>query len=63
MNFRTFSVYSAIGGLLWTVSMTLLGYYLGTVTFIAENIETLTIAIVLISVLPIIWELRKSKKN
>ena len=63
MNFRTFSIYSAIGGVLWTVSMTLLGYYLGTVTFIAENIETLTIAIVLISVLPIIWELRKSKKN
>ena len=63
MNFRTFSIYSAIGGVLWTVSMTVLGYYLGTVTFIAENIETLTIAIVLISVLPIIWELRKSKKN
>ena len=63
MNFRTFSIYSAIGGVLWTVSMTLLGYYLGTVTFIAENIETLTIAIVLVSVVPIIWELRKSKKN
>ena len=63
MDFRTFSIYSAIGGVLWTVSMTLLGYYLGTVSFIAENIETLTIAIVLISVLPIIWELRKSKKN
>ena len=63
MNFRTFSIYSAIGGVFWAVSMTLLGYYLGTVTFIAENIETLTIAIVLISVLPIIWELRKSKKN
>lgn len=61
MNFRTFSSYSAIGGVLWTVSMTVLGYYLGTVKFIAENIETLTIAIVLISVLPIIWELRKSK--
>lgn len=63
MDFRTFSIYSAIGGVLWTVSMTLLGFYLGTVSFIAENIETLTIAIVLISVLPIIWELRKSKKN
>jgi membrane-associated protein len=63
MNFRTFSIYSAIGGVLWAFSMTLFGYYLGTVSFIAENIETLTIAIVLISVLPIIWELRKSKKN
>jgi membrane-associated protein len=63
MNFRTFSIYSAIGGVLWAFSMTLLGYYLGTVSFIAENIETLTIAIVLISVLPIIWELRKSKKS
>lgn len=63
MNFRTFSIYSAIGGVLWTVSMTLLGYYLGNVKFIAEHIETLTIAIVLLSVIPIALELRKASKN
>lgn len=62
MDFRTFSVYSAIGGVLWAVSMTLLGYYLGSVKFIADNIETLTIAIVIISVIPIFLELRKSKR-
>ena len=63
MNFRTFSIYSAIGGVLWTFSMTLLGYYLGTVSFIAENIEALTIGIVLLSVIPIILELRKTRKS
>lgn len=63
MDFRIFSIYSAIGGVLWAFSMTLLGYYLGTVSFIAKNIESLTIAIVLISVIPIIWELRKARKN
>ena len=63
MNFRTFSIYSAIGGVLWTFSMTLLGYYLGTVSFIAENIEALTIGIVLLSVVPIILELRKARKS
>lgn len=63
MDFRTFSIYSAIGGVLWTVSMTLLGYYLGNITFIAEHIEALTIGIVLLSVIPIALELRKARKN
>lgn len=63
MEFRTFSIYSAIGGVLWALSMTLLGYYLGTVTFISEHIETLTIGIVIVSVIPILLEMRKAKKN
>lgn len=63
MDFRVFSTYSAIGGVLWAVAMTLLGYYLGTVSFIANHIETLTIAIVVVSVIPILLEMRKAKKS
>lgn len=63
MDFRVFGIYSAIGGVLWALSMTLLGYYLGTVEWIANNIETLTIAIVILSVIPILLELRKGNKS
>ena len=63
MNYRTFATYSAVGGVVWVVVMTLLGYYLGTVPFIADNIEVLTIVVVIVSVIPIILELRKGAKR
>jgi membrane-associated protein len=63
MEYRTFATFSAIGGVLWAAVMTLLGYYLGTVPFIAQHIEILTIAVVIISVIPIVVELRKGTKS
>jgi membrane-associated protein len=53
MNFRTYATYTVIGGVLWTVSVTMLGYFLGDVAFIADNIELLLLGGVLISVVPV----------
>jgi membrane-associated protein len=53
MNFRTYATYTVIGGVLWTVSVTMLGYFLGNVAFIADNIELLLLGGVLISVVPV----------
>ncbi|NUR06249.1 MAG: DedA family protein [Nocardioidaceae bacterium] len=53
MGFRRFMVYSAIGGLLWASGVTVLGYFLGQVAFVRNNIEAMLIAIVLVSVIPI----------
>jgi membrane-associated protein len=53
MDFRTYAIYSVLGGLLWTVSVTLLGYFLGNVAFIADNIELLLVGGVLVSVVPV----------
>ena len=53
MNFRTYAIYTVIGGVLWTVSVTMLGYFLGNVAFIADNIELLLVGGVLISVVPV----------
>ena len=56
MDFKRYMLYSAIGGLLWAVGVTLLGYFLGTIPFVAKNIEVILIIIVLISVVPIAIE-------
>ncbi len=53
MNFRTYAIYTVIGGVLWTVSVTMLGYFLGNVAFIADHIELLLLAGVLVSVVPV----------
>lgn len=64
MDYRTFVTYNVIGGILWGAGVTALGYWLGQIDFVAENIEFILILIVLISVLPIVVEvLRARSKN
>ena len=53
MNYRTYTLYTVLGGVLWATSVTLLGYFLGNVDFIANNIELLLLAGVAVSVVPI----------
>lgn len=53
MDFRRFLVFSAIGGFLWAVGVTLAGYWLGNIEFVKKNIELILIAVVLVSVIPI----------
>ena len=53
MGFRRFMVFSAVGGALWAVLVTVLGYYLGRISFVRNNIEAMLIAIVLVSLVPI----------
>jgi len=53
MGFRRFMTYSAIGGALWASGVTVLGYYLGQISFVRNNIEAMLLAIVFVSVIPI----------
>lgn len=59
MPYRHFVSYNVIGALLWGVGITVLGYFLGQVDFIHENIETVLVLIVFISVLPVILEVSR----
>ncbi|MDQ1626928.1 MAG: rane-associated protein [Actinomycetota bacterium] len=61
MNYRTYTVYTVLGGALWAASVTLLGYFLGNVAFIADNIEILLLAGVAMSVVPILAQLLRKR--
>lgn len=56
MDFRKFITYTAIGGVLWACGVTILGYYLGTIPVIHDNLEAALILIVFISVIPMLVE-------
>ena len=45
--------WNVLGGVLWGTGVTLLGYFLGNISFIGKNLEYFAILIVAISVLPI----------
>ncbi|HRW48430.1 MAG: DedA family protein [Caldilinea sp.] len=56
MTYSKFIVYNVVGGIAWVLIFTLLGYFFGNVPFVQHNFEYVIIAIVLISVLPAVWE-------
>jgi membrane-associated protein len=63
MNYRTYSTYTFVGGVLWGTGVTLLGYALGNVSFVSENIELILIGIVALSVIPIVVELLRARSR
>ena len=56
MSYRHFVSFNVIGALLWGVGITVLGYFLGQIAFVHDNIEAILVLIVFISVLPVIFE-------
>lgn len=61
MDIKKFVLFNAIGAVLWAGGVTLLGYILGNrVPWVRDNLDIIFIAIVAISVIPIIVELLKA---
>ena len=64
MKYRTFVTYNVIGGLLWAVGVTMLGYMLGE---LIPDIDTFLLPIIAViialSLIPIAMEWRKSRKR
>jgi len=61
MNYTNFMVFNVVGGFTWVFSLTLLGYFFGNLPGIKENMEIGVIAVILISLLPVIFEFVKVK--
>jgi membrane-associated protein len=64
MNRAKFLVWSAVGAVLWVAAITLAGYFLGqSFPWLGDNIDYVTIGLLLITVIPIAIELRRKKKQ
>ncbi|HEV2783654.1 MAG TPA: VTT domain-containing protein [Actinophytocola sp.] len=62
MDPRKYFVYSAIGGVLWASGVTVLGYFLGQIPFVHENIEAILVLVVAISLIPIAIEMVRARR-
>lgn len=62
MDYKTYATFSTIGGIAWVVSMTLAGYFLGSISFVKDNIELVAIGIVFLSAIPIAIEVLRQRK-
>ena len=61
MKYLVFLSYSIIGAILWISGLTLLGYFFGNLEIVKNNFEIVVLAIIGISILPMIYQLVKSK--
>ncbi len=63
MDFRRYLLFSAVGGFIWAVGITLLGYFLGNIEFVKKNLEFILILVVFVSVVPIVFEYIKHRRE
>lgn len=61
MNYKTFLPYDIVGGILWVSSVTIIGYFLGTVPFVEQHLEKFIIGIVFVSVIPLFYKAIQAK--
>lgn len=61
MGFRRFIINSAIGAVIWATGVTLLGHALGNVALVRDHIELMLLAVVLVSLVPILVEYLRHK--
>lgn len=55
MLYRKFAIYNITGAVLWVLSMTLAGYSFGNMDLVKNNFSYVIIAIVLLSVVPMVF--------
>ena len=63
MDFRAYALFSGIGAILWAGAITIVGYFLGTIPWVKNNFELVLIGLVVVSLLPIVWEFVKHRRQ
>lgn len=62
MNYGRFIVYNVVGGIGWVAIFVFGGFLFGNISFVKDNFSFVTIAIILISVLPIMVEFVRARR-
>jgi membrane-associated protein len=63
MNYRKFVFFNVIGGVLWVSICTLGGYFFGNIPFVKDNFSIVIIGVVVLSLIPIIVEFWRNRRN
>lgn len=66
MSYGRFALFNVTGALLWVLPFTLGGYFFGNVPFVREHFSLFILAIIGLSILPVLsqwWKHRKTEKN
>jgi membrane-associated protein len=63
MTYSYFITYNVVGGIVWVLLFTFAGYFFGNIPFMKKNFEYVIIAIILFSLLPMVYEWWKARSE
>lgn len=63
MKYRVFGIYNIIGGVAWVALFLTVGYYFGNMPFVQQNFSIVVLAIIVISLLPILIKYLGDKRR
>jgi membrane-associated protein len=63
MSYGHFISYNIFGGIVWTALFTFMGFGIGTVPWVKANFSVIVVCIILISLVPVIVEVVKSRRK
>jgi membrane-associated protein len=63
MTYSRFLLYNVVGGVVWVTLFVLAGYYFGNLPMVRQNFTYVILAIIVLSVMPIVLEYLKSRRR
>lgn len=63
MNYGRFALYNITGAILWVGLFVGAGYFFGALPFVQKNMKIVILGIIVVSVLPIVWEFVKARRD
>lgn len=63
MPLLRYSLYNIIGGAAWIIVFLFAGYWLGSIPFFKDHFSLVGVAIILVSIVPVIWAAAKSRRK
>lgn len=61
MEYRQFLRFNVIGGIVWVIGLTFLGYFFGNIPIVKKHFETVIFGIIGVSLLPILFEVVRAR--
>jgi membrane-associated protein len=62
MTYSRFIAFNVVGGVLWVALLLYAGYFFGTRPIVKDNFGLVVIAIIVISILPAVWEIWRARR-
>jgi membrane-associated protein len=63
MSYRHFAIWNVTGAIVWVVTLTLAGYFFGQIPIIKQNFESVILAIIVLSMLPMLFEYVRARRG
>lgn len=63
MEYGKFGMYNVVGGIVWIASFTVAGHFFGNLPAVKRNFQYVILAIIVVSVLPVVIEFIRARRN